>query len=335
LAQSAQANAPFSSKKVETMMQKTSLALGLALVLFGCGAPSREDKPKKSGGYSGTVNGSAGQPGQGPVKSVGSGGYQGTNKAPGEEKPHDHSASGAGRFSVTGDHAHGDAPHGGVVATSGDKHVELVPHGADHLAIYLFDDAMKLLPVEGVSGKIRLSVGGAVSEVPLAADGDHLGAVVAELSKLTPASGKAVVLLDLTIGGKPHSARYEYDPAVPAAPAAKGDAVAHMHDSRHGGQVGMSGETHIEVALSAPGEFRVYLSDSHRAPLPASQAKEAKILINPDDAKPLSLPMAPDAKDEYLIAKGTPQTGEAVPVKVEFSLAGAPVSMEFQLQNKK
>lgn len=302
------------------MRTLSMLSLSALVWMAACGAPERDKPEKKGGSYVGTSGKAA--PSPAPA------GNGAASQAGHDHGSHDHGgAASGGTYEVTGDHAHGTPPNGGIVATAGDKHVEIVPHGGDHLAVFLFDDAMKPLPIAGATGKLKLMVGGAISESALAPDGDHLRGMVGALNQMAPDAGKATVLLDLTIGGKPYSARYEYTPA--AKPA--GDAVAHMHDARHGGQVGMSGETHLEVAVAAPGEYRVYLSDAHRAPLAASLGKDAKITLDPDGEKPVSLPLAADPKGEYLVAKGEPRSTPTVDVKIEMSLNGAPVAMEFQL----
>lgn len=257
-------------------------------------------------------------------------------------------------------HAHGDtehdhdSPHGGMVMSAGDKHIELKISGADHLDVYLLDEETKTLPIQGVTGKVKLVLDGKVAELSLSPHEDHLSATEPalkegvryicpmhpEVSQEEPgqcpscgmelvarAEGKVVAVVDLSVEGKPYSARFTYDRS------AAGDPVEHQHDARQGGQVGMAGENHLEVVLFAPGEYRIYLSDARRAPLPATAAKDARLIVDPDGEAPEELTLSAEPSGEFLVARGTPVEKDPVPVKVALTLSGEAVSMEFFLQN--
>lgn len=47
----------------------------------------------------------------------------------------------------------------------------------------------------------------------------------------------------------------------------------HEHSPRHGGEVAMSGDTHLEVVALRSGEVRVYLTNAYRKPLPVADRR--------------------------------------------------------------
>jgi hypothetical protein len=109
-----------------------------------------------------------------------------------------------------------------------------------------------------------------------------------------------------------------------------GDTVAHQHDARHGGQLGMAGEHHIEVVRAAPGDYRVYLSDARRAAVSTALIKAPRLIVDPDAETPEVLPLAA-APAGYFAARGRAVAEDPLPVRVELTLAGAPLAMDFFL----
>jgi hypothetical protein len=66
-------------------------------------------------------------------------------------------------------HAH-TSPHGGVVRTAGNYHVELVLAG-NQMTVYLLDGQEKTLPSQGLTGTAMVQQGGKTASVKLAAAG--------------------------------------------------------------------------------------------------------------------------------------------------------------------
>lgn len=149
-----------------------------------------------------------------------------------------------------GDHAH-SSPHGGIVQTVGDIHVEalMMPGG---VMFYLSDASQKAVGVDGYSGTAVVKGPNGVSTVTLMPMGDHLHAAV-ELAQGQPASA----VLTLTHAGKAVSSSFE-NPSV--------GLQSHDHTSLHGGQVGMWGAHHVEY-VGLNGEYQFWVTDEHRNPI--------------------------------------------------------------------
>ncbi len=146
-----------------------------------------------------------------------------------------------------GEHAHA-APHGGMVQTVGDIHVEalMLPAG---VMFYLSDGAQTPMAVEGYSGNAVIKSASGVTTVELMALGDHLHAGT------TLVQGQpATVVLTLRHSGKAVSASFE---------AATVGLESHDHTTLHGGQVSMWGDMHVEYAPK-DGSYRAWLTDEHR-----------------------------------------------------------------------
>jgi hypothetical protein len=112
-----------------------------------------------------------------------------------------------GHAAAPGDHAH-ESPHGGKVATSGDKHLELKMNDEGHIDVFVLDGNTKPISAKNAQGKVKLTLSDGIKEFPLSYDekGDHLTAKASEIS-----AKKVVALVDLTIDGKSYSARFDYE----------------------------------------------------------------------------------------------------------------------------
>jgi hypothetical protein len=127
----------------------------------------------------------------------------------GEGEPHeeDHKHAEGDPAAAPGDHPH-ESPHGGMVATSGDKHIELKIGKDGHVDVFVLDGEAKPRSSKGAQGKVKLTLPEGVKELPLSYDekGDHLTAMAPPIT-----AAKLIALVDLTIEGKPYSARFEYN----------------------------------------------------------------------------------------------------------------------------
>lgn len=102
--------------------------------------------------------------------------------------------------------AHGPAPspaHGGQVQEAAEHWVELVIRG-DQVAVYVSEQDRTPLPTKEWSAKATVLVGGKSQVVALApaADNSAAGTLPA------PVSGHVTAVLQLTIDGKPATARF-------------------------------------------------------------------------------------------------------------------------------
>ena len=80
----------------------------------------------------------------------------------------------AGLVFASGDAHEHKAPHGGIVRSAGDYHLELVQDETGY-KVYLLDAKEKTLPVTGLSGKATcMTKDKKKTEVDLTVDGDHL-----------------------------------------------------------------------------------------------------------------------------------------------------------------
>lgn len=203
---------------------------------------------------------------------------------------------------ASGEHAHA-SPHGGIVKTVGERHVEalFMPGG---VMMYVSDSAQQALPVDAFSGTAVVKGPAGVETVTLTPMGDHLHAA-AKLEHGKPAS----VVLTLTHDGKADSVSFEVQSVGLAE---------HDHTSLHGGQVGMWGDYHLEYAPK-DGEHRVWVSDAKRVPVSGAVSGSLK---DGDAVVPLSF----DAGSGLLSGKaeGAGSRNVMVDVKVgetSFSLA--------------
>lgn len=149
-----------------------------------------------------------------------------------------------------GEHHH-DAPHGGIVKTTGDMHVEAVMTPAG-VMFYLSDADQVAVPADGYTGSAVVKGPAGVTTVDLMPMGDHLHAP-ATLEQGKPAS----VVMTFTRDGKALSVAFDTETVGLAS---------HDHTSLHGGQVGMWGDHHVEYAAQ-DGEYRFWITDEHRNPV--------------------------------------------------------------------
>lgn len=103
-------------------------------------------------------------------------------------------------------HAHGPAPapaYGGQVQEVSEHWVEVVVRG-DQLVVYVSEQDRKPLSTKEWSGKATVLVGGKSEVVTLTPAGENSAA-----GKLSaPATGRITAVLQLTIDGKPATARF-------------------------------------------------------------------------------------------------------------------------------
>ena len=129
------------------------------------------------------------------------------NTTPEHKEGDSHKEVPAGNPATPGDHAH-ESPHGGKVATSGDKHLEFKMNDEGHIDVFVLDGDSKPTSSKGAQGKVKLTLSDGIKEFPLVYDekGDHLTAKASQIK-----ANKVVALVDLTIDGKPYSARFDYE----------------------------------------------------------------------------------------------------------------------------
>lgn len=111
--------------------------------------------------------------------------------------------------------------------------------------------------------------------------------------------------------------------------------TAHMaHESRYGGQLGMSKEMHIEIVSERPGEYKVYLFDLVGDPLPPAGIRVEVALINTAGDELQRFPAEVADNSAYFIARGGPTDLTPIDVRIKVFQAGnsEPVEMDFVLQ---
>ncbi len=194
---------------------------------------------------------------------------------------------------ASGEHAHA-SPHGGMVKTVGQHHVEalFMPGG---IMFYVSDSAQNALPVAGFSGTAVIQGPGGVETVTLSPMGDHLHAV-AKLAQRDRASA----VLTLTSDGKAQSVTFE---------TASVGLAEHDHTSLHGGQVSMWRDYHVEYAAK-DGEYRFWLTDAKRVAVAAAASGSVK------DGETV-LPLTFDAATGMLSAKAEGAGSRPVTVDVK------------------
>jgi len=141
----------------------------------------------------------------------------------------------------------------------------------------------------------------------------------------------ALVVAGLAIG----CAREAPQPATAAAAPAPTD-TQHQgittphgdHTPHHGGLVLMNGELHYEVVLDPSGAHRVWFSDAVREDLPASIARDVRMVVARPDAAPETLALEIDEAGESWVAKGRPAGGDNIMVKVSYRVRGEPHEVE-------
>jgi hypothetical protein len=196
------------------------------------------------------------------------------------------------------------APHGGLVQTAGETHLEAViaPEG---VMVYLSDTSQVPLPLDGWTGSATVKGPAGVVTVPLMVMGDHLHAPA------TLAHGEpATVVVTLSHAGAAVSASFSVD---------RVGLAEHDHTALHGGVVSMWGELHVEYVAGA-GEYRFFLTDARRNPSAAPASGTVK-----DGAT--VVPLAWDPATASLWAAGA-EAGKR-PVMLDATVEGKPVSLAF------
>jgi hypothetical protein len=121
----------------------------------------------------------------------------------------------------------------------------------------------------------------------------------------------------------------------PAAAAAPSDAqhqgitTPHGdHTPHHGGLVLMNGELHYEVVVDPAGAHRVWFSDAVREDLPASIARDVRIVVSRPGESPETLMLEIDDAGESWMARGRPVAGADVMVTVSYAVQGVAHEVE-------
>lgn len=90
----------------------------------------------------------------------------------------------------------------------------------------------------------------------------------------------------------------------------------------------MNGELHYEVVFDRNGRHRVWFSDAVREDLPASIARDVRMVVTRPGEAPETLALDIDEAGESWIAQGRAVEGENVMVKVTYAVQGAPHEIE-------
>lgn len=226
---------------------------------------------------------------------------------PHDAKPHNHAA---------GAHEH-VAPHGGEVVDLGDLHAEVV-FGADALLVYFFTADMTPLPAPK-SGKLTLAIGKKVRKGDLTANLDHLAGPFG-----TPATGRATAIVQATVGGKAYTVRAQRPEGVVAA-----EIPHHDHRSLRGGQVGMSGDDHVELLAEKGGVYKVWYTDGGRKPL--SKDVRGTLVVTAADGRKETIELTGPGKDGVLSGKGSAMDGVGRTVALDGFANGYPVRYPFDI----
>lgn len=108
--------------------------------------------------------------------------------------------------------------------------------------------------------------------------------------------------------------------------------LGHNHTPFHGGQVGMSGNLHIEFVAHQKGDYEIYVTDLLRKPINISNAK-GTLTVNPDENNPELIALVIENSPQgFLAARGkTRHFGETIIASVEVNLQGQdPIQIEFR-----
>ena len=203
------------------------------------------------------------------------------------------------------------APHRGTLARAGDGWLELVA-APGRLALYPLDDS--LAPAMPPGGEAVLVSG--QGEIPLARREDHW-----EVDR--PAPGSVLVAVVRTGAGS-RAARFDVVPG--------GSAMYHDHRPFHGGQVGMAGERHLELALSrgrGGSELQLYLTDAYRQPI--SLAGVSGTLTVHEGNRTETLPLA-DGGDCFVAKLPDARSTLDVHVALRYPTPPSDVEMDFLVE---
>ncbi|MCC7540677.1 MAG: hypothetical protein IT379_30960 [Deltaproteobacteria bacterium] len=113
--------------------------------------------------------------------------------------------------------------------------------------------------------------------------------------------------------------------------AAAADPAAHEdHTPRHGGQLGMQGDVHIELVSRPDGRHQVFLSDALRVPIAMDRVRNARLRHLPAAGAEVESPLAPDATIGALVAtRALPASGGELSVRLE--VGSERITMDFAL----
>ncbi|MFN7971189.1 MAG: hypothetical protein U0166_02395 [Acidobacteriota bacterium] len=107
----------------------------------------------------------------------------------------------------------------------------------------------------------------------------------------------------------------------------------HEHSAKHGGQLGMVGENHVELAVAKAGEYKVWLSDAYRKPLPLAKAT-GKVTVTDPAGKATSIDLAIAPTKDCMVANGDPITGTIMVEVTVDGVATETIDTEFQVEVK-
>ncbi len=108
----------------------------------------------------------------------------------------------------------------------------------------------------------------------------------------------------------------------------------HNHVSFHKGQVGMSGNFHVEFVVTKGGEYRLYVTDFLRKPVDISRAA-GTLEVNQEGREPEALRLEVDEiLQEFLVAQGKPRLiNDTIVASARISIPGKePIFIEFAEQ---
>ena len=100
------------------------------------------------------------------------------------------------------------------------------------------------------------------------------------------------------------------------------------HSPHHGGLVLMNGELHYEVILSPDGRHEVWFSNAVREDLPASIARDVRMIVTRPREADETIALEIDDAGESWVAKGRPVAAGETIVKVSYSVQGQPHEIE-------
>jgi len=220
-------------------------------------------------------------------------------EAPGASKPPPSEARASAQQAHEAEPHEHAAPHGGWVESTPRGHLELVASRDGNYRVYLLDEGLKVRPVEGASGSIKVAKGG-YPDVVLTPAGDHLAGQ-------GPAHTDEHLAMVVTVvqGGKPETVRFTaHLEAQGHGSTPPSGMQEHDHTPLQGGVVAMSGDMHLEVLSLRSGEVRVWVTDAFRKLVPISAMKGTV------EAGGQRVPLTQEPGGQFLVAKLPPSDQE-------------------------
>jgi hypothetical protein len=127
----------------------------------------------------------------------------------------------------------------------------------------------------------------------------------------------------------PGPARAALRSTAPRDPQHQGITTPHGdHSPHHGGIVLMNGELHYEVILDGGGRHQVWFSNAVREDLPASVARDVRMIVTRPKEPAETIALEIDDAGESWIARARPVAGPDVMVKVSYNVQGQPHEVE-------